>query len=193
MTQPRHVEEQHRRHELSERLKARGLDPAQIWEPDPDAPRIPLSVLADLVAWLEAYAACPDRKKLEQKGFRFPPVNPDCDPDSDWVKFERWVQRQPLKWNFVREFGALPPPASLSSEALQTELYRIRRILSARGVVLDLEPAVPPSVQYEFLCQYLKENDFEFAAPGSELHLCGCDGDCEGCFQRPWCDSAESV
>jgi hypothetical protein len=172
---------------LKREFRQRGLDLAGVWVPTPEDPVLENGRLQALLVWVDAYTACPNRKALQKRGFEFPPVDPDCDPDSDWLKFERWMKGLPLDWSYEAEFGGLKDPDTLTDVQVERELERVLGLLETRQVYSGLSEEVPPRVEYACIVKQLKETRFEYVAPGTNCVLTGCSGDCEECLQRPWC------
>jgi hypothetical protein len=168
-----------------------GLDPRTVWIPSRHDIHHNNRRLRHLLHWVCAYLDCPDRGKLEKRGYLFPPVEPDRDPDSDWLLFERWIQGQPLTWNLAEEMKKCRPPGKLRDRDVRRNLRKIKEALARRGVVVDLQRDVPRRLVYAYLLQALKEEEFQYAAAGSRLHLTACTGYCPGCFQRPWCEQGK--
>lgn len=175
---------------LRETLEARGLAVEDVMEPAPDAVS-ERRRLEEITLWVLAWERFGgNRQAMSAAGYRYPPVEPDFDPDGDWLLFERWVRGRPVRWNYTRIFGPMPDPAALHAAGLAAELERVRRRLDARGVCLELAPRLPPAETYKWLRQNLPGMHFEYLAAGTRLHLDGCGGDCRDCFQRPWCETA---
>ena len=180
------VEDQNR--QLKARFEEQGLRLAEVFAPTIGDAEVENKLLRELMGWVEAYRGCPDRRSLEAEGYLFPPIEPDCDPDTDWFRFERWMAGQPLQWSFVAEFGELKPLEELSHEGIGAELARLTDLLERRGVCLELQETVPTRVAYQWLCKELRQTQFEYLPRGAQIHLTGCTGYCPDCIQRPWCD-----
>lgn len=161
---------------------AMGLDPAPVCPETATADQ-----LRALLKWARAWRECPDRRRLEARGYSYPPIDPDFDPDNDWLRFERWMRGEPLTWNYVREFGPLAEP--VGEAAIEAEVERIFDRLESRGVIVDLMGDIPAARVMEYLRRELAGAEFEFLAPNSYQHL-GCTGECEGCFQTDGCELA---
>jgi len=58
---------------LKNEFTIRNLDLSQIWQPTPDDLELENRQLHDLLDWVDKYKECPDRRKLEAQGYRFPP------------------------------------------------------------------------------------------------------------------------
>ena len=173
----------------SERL---GLDPAQASRPCPDeSPESRNDRLRSLLAWALAYRSCPDRARLERQGYLFPPVEPDIDPDTDWLRFERWMKGLPVTWDAPTEFGGMTPPELLSDVEIERELNAVEKRLAEHRVLLDFMQGVPRRAIYAYLAETLPEIELEILAPGSACVISGCDGWCPDCFQRRWCELSE--
>ncbi|MDD5705002.1 MAG: hypothetical protein PHR35_03695 [Kiritimatiellae bacterium] len=169
-------------------LLAQGLDPADIgWEPDgPCDPQWSLAVIAD---WLRVWRLTGgDRAEMARRGYHFPPVEPDCDPDQDWLTFERWAAARPLTWRYEEEEGELPPAGTLSEAEVMATFTAITAKLSARGVDVMLAEGTPVRTRYAWLREELLARPIAYLAPDTRLVLDGCGGDCESCFQQSWCD-----
>lgn len=149
--------------------------------------------LRHLLDWARMYRRHRSRSALARLGYRFPPVEPGCDPDSDWIRFERWVQGRPLTWSLKAEARSLPEPAALDDAQLIRVYADLLRQLASRNVVVDIPPEVPIRQVYGYLRDELARTDFEFAGPDTAIHLTGCAGSCEECFQRPWCEVSEML
>lgn len=181
-----------RNRELKAEFDALGLSLEDVFQPIPDDLGRENGILGELLKWVRAYRACPHRRELERKGLHFPPVEPDFDPDTDWLRFERWVNHEPVSWHFTTNHGSVADPAGLTDAQVETELTRIASLLSRRGVAIGIREDVPPTLVLRYLRDYLAETRFDIAAPGSTWHVDGCSGYCPECFQRPWCDTGRS-
>jgi hypothetical protein len=175
---------------LKRQFATAGLDLEAVWYPTPGDPQLENSQLKDLWDWVTAYRACPNQKQLVRQGYRYPPIDPDIDPRSDWLRFERWMLGEPLTWNFVEEHGDLMDPDLLTDCQVAVELDRLVDLLGQRGVCLGMPPSVPEREVYAYLFKELPVTRFDHTGPGTWCVLDGCNGYCEGCFQARWCDIA---
>jgi hypothetical protein len=173
---------------LRREIVTEGLRVEDIYQLLPEEAPARRLVLADLVHWVRAWRLCPDRAAMERMGFQFPPVDPDIDPETDWLRFERWMKGEPLNWRYEDEYGSLRDPEMLSDAELAAELDRVLGCLASRQVWVDIPEAVPDRPLYEYLFRELKSGSLEICAPGTNTHLTGCAGDCVNCFQQRWCD-----
>lgn len=172
-------------------LAMHGLDPAAIGWHD-DGGRHACFCLAEILSWVRAWQRTGgDRPAMTRAGYDFPPVAPDCDPDQDWLVFERWVAGQPLNWRYTETFGPLPPVETLSDLDIDALLAAVEANLAGRGVGVALAEQAPARVRYAWLRDRLVHEALDIMAPGTTLVLDGCGGDCESCFQKPWCDVCE--
>jgi hypothetical protein len=171
--------------EAIERTGRRLEDIRECRSPDPDVEN---SLLRDMLLWMKAYGEFHNRREMEKRGFHFPPIDPDFDPDTDWLRFERWMRGEPLSWRFTELFGPVRAPEELDDAQVERELERVEGLLERRAITLDAQRDVPPRLLLAYLRRTLSETDFEVAAPGVMTHLDGCHGFCPECFQRPWCD-----
>jgi hypothetical protein len=169
------------------------VDPDRISDRIEDDPERENRRLMEILRWVRAYRACPDRQRLEAGGFHFPPVDPDIDPDSDWVRFERWMRGEALSWDYEDEFGVLEDPDAMSDGQVKAEVERIMERLASRNVVVTLNEGVPDRVAYLYLRRELREGgEFDFAGEGTFAQM-GCSAHCPSCHQRPWCDSGAAL
>ncbi len=148
-----------------------GLDPEEVWWPNPDDPRLDNRQLQSLVRWARAYRACPDRKVLSKRGFAYPPVFPGFDPDNDWLVFERWMNRQPLTWSMVEELKDVRKPEDMTDEEIEEELESLLEKLEERQVRVDFMDNAPSRTQYENLIKILKKSRFDYLAKGVYEHI----------------------
>lgn len=174
---------------LKQEIAAMGLRLNQVWAPTPQDPELENRQLQNLLTWARAYRETPNRRAMELKGFQFPPVDPDLDPDADWERFERWMRREPVSWNFVERFGPVADPGELMDSAVQAELERLRLLLEQGGVLLELQDDLPPRLALAYLRRELGASRFDYAGAGGWWHLDGCAGCCPECVQRPWCEA----
>lgn len=172
---------------LHEGFKQYGLDVAHVWSPTPDDPALENRQLAHLLDWVMTYRAHPDRRRMEGMGYEFPPVEPDIDPDSDWIRFERWIRGEPLQWHFEDTYGQLPALTTMSDEETETETHKVTTFLAERGIEVDLRWSAPVRVKYMFLDKLLRGAAFDYTNEDSTC-IIGCDSYCPECLQRPWCE-----
>ena len=161
----------HQNRALKRAFASAGLDLAPVWTPSSDNLELENRQLRQLLDWVEAYRACPDRVRLESRGWLHPPIDPDIDPESDWLRWERWMRREPLQWNFAKEFGVLRNAESMSDPEVETELERTLCRLEQRGVALDVVQGATPRDVYAWLSGELLTNNFEIVAPGTTTHI----------------------
>ena len=173
---------------LKAEFSKRGLDLADVWNPTPGRPDVENRQLNALLNWVQAYSQLPDRKLMEGRGYRFPPVDPDCDPDSDWIRFERWLTGQATEWQYEDAFGPLMEPGALTYCQVEVELQKVIENLEQRGVCVDVRPELPALRSYEHLYETLRRERFEFVGERTTIHLDGCDYDCPNCSARRICE-----
>ena len=174
---------------LKTEFKIRNLDLSQVWAESPDDPELENRQLHALLDWVIKYRECGSREKMEAQGYLFPPISFDIDPDSDWLRFELWLQGKPtrkkvkdqLKHQYVAK-----NPADLSEDELMAELEKLVDLLAEIHFSVDYKDDVPDRLAYENLLGVLKE-EFDLLDEGW-WHVDGCSGYCPDCFQRPWCD-----
>jgi len=152
-------------------IEAHGRRVQDFWPQAQESPTLENARLHDLLAWVRAYAATPDRKQLEQQGFRYPPVDDGFDADSDWLQFERWMAGQPLLWDYVASFGPMVPDETLDDATVVQELERVTQLLATRGVVVEADEDSSARVTYRCLKQAVEQEPFEFMPEGTFLHV----------------------
>jgi hypothetical protein len=83
----------------------------------------------------------------------------------------------------------------MSPAQLARKLAEIKEVLSAYNVEFGFVNALPPEVLYKYLVEECIPNDMVSATikAGFTWTLDGCDGGCEGCFQREYCPTAEEI
>ena len=73
---------------LRREFSAKGLDPKKVMVPDQENLLRENRLLIMLLDWVNAYEQLGGRQQMEAAGYDFPPIEPDYDPDSDWMVFE---------------------------------------------------------------------------------------------------------
>lgn len=173
---------------LRHEFEIRGLDSREVFAGDSFDMERENRVLRTLLGWVDAYRDCPDRKKLAEKGFEFPPVEPDYDPDTDWLRFERWVNAKSASWDVSREILTAEELKEFTEEEVSAAFKCLCDFLEFRGVVVDYEGEIPDRLAYREVASSLAETSIPFMGAGSTMHLDACSGYCPGCVRRPWCE-----
>jgi hypothetical protein len=85
-----------------------------------------------------------------------------------------------------------PPPLSMSPERLSAKLKEMEQILFRHNVQFGFSKNLPGQVLYKYLVEEVIPNETVTAATqaGFTWVLDGCGGDCESCFQKPYCSTA---
>jgi len=172
----------------------RDLDLDEVFLPAPDDLERENRVLHDLLDWVEKYTEYRDRNWMEANGYLFPPIFPGISPENDWYRFKEWIQGHPLRTKLKEQLlvDYIPKdPKQLTDEEVYYELQRLSAHLSNVNVQVDLQGLLPHRLIYEHLLEIL-EDKFDILVDGM-WHMDGCDGYCPGCFQRPWCESGQSL
>ena len=173
---------------LKQEFKRLGLVPSELVEDDPTDLARTNRMLQQLLEWVRAYRETPDRDALARRGFQFPPVEPDCDPDTDWIQFERWINGDPTSWDASREVLTPEELEQMSDEEVEDAFDRLCDFLAARSVVVDFAGEIPARLAYQEVASSLAEQPIEFMGPGTTMHLDACSGCCPECVRRPWCE-----
>ncbi|HRI60613.1 MAG TPA: hypothetical protein PK228_12840 [Saprospiraceae bacterium] len=180
---------------LKQEFKLLGLDLAEVMEFSPfdlDLENRRLDSLLDFVHRFSKYGSQQAMEAIEGT-FLFPPIFPGIDPDSDWYRFELWMQGQPTRMTLAEQLPktfVLKKPEELTDEEIVAALEQLEEAMFEAGYGISLNEGIPPRLVYEYLVESLGET-FELG-PGGGWHLDGCTGYCPDCFQRPWCDTGQS-
>lgn len=180
---------------LKQEFKFLGLDLAEVMEFSPLDLDLENRRLENLLDFVHRYRKHGSREAMEviEGGFLFPPIFPGIDPDSDWYRFELWLEGKPTRMTLAEQLPktfVLKKPEELSDEEIGAALEQLEEALYEAGYGISLNAGIPARLVYEYLVESLGEM-FELD-PGGGWHLDGCGGYCPGCFQRPWCDTGES-
>jgi len=127
---------------------------------------------------------------MEAEGYLYPPIGFCIDPDSDWLRFERWMAGKPIRgklMDFLPQNFNVRRSEDLTDGEIFKELEKLIKALAKLHFSVDFKRELPPRLAYINLLDML-EDEFDLIADGW-WHLDGCTGYCPGCFQRPWCDS----
>ncbi|NOQ37238.1 MAG: hypothetical protein GQ569_15330 [Methylococcaceae bacterium] len=149
--------------------------------------------LTNLLHWVRKYTQSPNRKKLEDEGYHFPPIEPDISPDNDWYRFESWLKGKPIRLTLKEQLPedlALPASNTLSDEEVSAVLENLIKFLEEIRFLTEFSDDIPDRLLYEHLRDSLND-EFDIINEGF-WHLDGCSGHCPSCFQRPWCESGNS-
>lgn len=178
---------------LKAEFARRNLDLAQVWLPSPDDIELENRQLRALLDWVEAFEQYGgNRRKMEAKGYDFPPLSFDFGPDEDWLRFRRWLAGQTVRGKLKTRLSAdfIKDPDKLTDEQIIQEMERLEAELERLHCSVDLKAGLPPRLVYNHLLEVMAE-DMDFLMTGC-WHLDGCSGYCPDCFQRPWCKAGTS-
>jgi hypothetical protein len=167
-----------------------GLDPAKMLDERFDDPERENRCLRGLLRWATAYRRFGSRQAMERNGFLFPPVLPGFDQDSDWLVFENWMAGRESTWRYADVFPVPPPAGALDDAAVEREYGLLVQRLATRNVMVALAETVPLRARYAYLRDEVLREPFEVTPAATTQHIDGCTGDCETCFQQPWCEMA---
>lgn len=98
----------------------------------------------------------------------------------------------PIRSLFPKAFS-FPKVKSMTPEQIEAKLDDILDILEDHNVGVELCGEVPPSVVYSYLVDQVIANEMidKEMGEGEHVTFTGCTGDCQGCFQREYCDIKE--
>jgi hypothetical protein len=175
---------------LKNEFAIRGLDLSQIWDATPENPALENRQLRYLLDWVEVYQECPVRAKLEARGYLFPPISHDIDPDSDWYRFELWMKGLPTRKTLSAQLSPhykIRPSEEIPEEQIEAALDELVEELEKINCGFAIRSDIPARLSYEDLLDFMEEEHEIMGSPGWVFD--GCSGYCPGCFQRPWCES----
>lgn len=180
---------------LKQEFKFLGLDLAAVMEFSPLDLDLENRRLENLLDFVHRYHKHGSREAMEviEGAFLFPPIFPGIGPESDWYRFELWLEGKPTRMTLAEQLPktfVLKKSEELSDEEIGAALEQLAEALHEAGYGISLNAGIPARLVYEYLVESLGEM-FELD-PGGGWHLVGCGGYCPGCFQRPWCGAGES-
>lgn len=102
------------------------------------------------------------------------------------LTFERAnIKVRKMRDIFDKNFS-FPEGNMLSRKALKKKIKAIYAQLEKHNIFVELQPGVPDRLLYAFLKEEIETSEFE-EIPNSQLHINGCSGYCEKCFQKEYC------
>ena len=125
--------------------------------------------------------------------FLFPPIFPGISPESDWYRFEEWLQGRPVRAQLATQLPqtlVIRDPAAICEEEIEAAVEGLANALHQAGFGVSLNEGIPARLVYSYLFESLGET-VELIGGGWTFD--GCSGYCPDCFQRPWCDSGQSL
>ncbi|MCA9732944.1 hypothetical protein KC799_12490 [candidate division KSB1 bacterium] len=144
----------------------------------------------------------PEQKKLEQDNFllkskiiarggelkEFPKLSPKIENKflQNVIDFED-APTKPV-WAIVGiDPDDYPPSAGLSHEEMLQKLNDLVFVFAQNGFIYDLADDLPPKLAYEYFIDQFLYSETKQLPEGWRTHIDGCDGDCNECFQLPYC------
>jgi hypothetical protein len=174
-----------------------GLHLAEVFEYTPFDLDLENRRLVHLLDFIKKYRKYGSRETMEliEEEFCFPPIFPDIDPDSDWYRFELWLQGKPTRKTITEQLPrtfTIKNPDDIPEENMENELKKLLKAVWQAGYRISLSDGVPARLVYQQVMEWIGE-EMELSGPtGGGWTFDGCDGYCPGCFQRPWCESGLS-
>lgn len=155
--------------------------------------------LKSLLDFVHEYQRCGSKEAMEiiAGTYRFPPIFPGISPESDWFRFEQWMQGEPVRKKLTELLPKnihFKSPDEISEDEIENETERLAKTLHEAGYGISLNDDIPARLVYAFLYEELGET-FELDEPdvSGGWVFDGCSGYCPGCFQRPWCESGQNL
>ncbi len=176
---------------LKKEFNLLGLDLIEVMEFSPFDLDLENRRLDNLLDFVHRYRKYGNQKTMEviEGDFAFPPIFPGISPESDWYRFELWMQGLPIRAQLSEQLPktfVLKKPEELTDEEIGTALEALEAVMSEVGYGISLNEGIPPRLVYEYLVEHLSET--VELDPGGGWCVDGCSGYCPGCFQRPWCE-----
>ena len=130
-----------------------------------------------------------DAREAEALGTTPPPEF--LDPMSPrWIPdVEDLVRRS--KRQLLGEDLVIWPEEALTDEEVERELHKVIDKLAEHGIVFGIREEVPERLAYRYLLAELGEGID--VMPLAMNVIDGCSGDCEECFQLPYCDVGQEL
>jgi hypothetical protein len=174
----------------------RGLDLEAVMEFTPhdlDLENLRLQSLAEFIVEYDRYGS-QEAMEVIKGDYVFPPVFPGISPESDWLRFERWLAGKPvsqeLRHMLPGRYASFRAPADISDDEIDAEAQRLVSAIEEIRIGVGLQDDLPPRLLYSYLYETLNES---FYVEDVGWNIDGCSGYCPGCIQRPWCDTGQSL
>ncbi|MFH0879721.1 MAG: hypothetical protein V2A34_08410 [Lentisphaerota bacterium] len=180
-----------RAEDLKAWFSGRGLDPDKIFLLPEDLERRVASH-KNLVRWACAWDVCKSRGKMEKMGFKYPPVDPCVDPDTDWATFEQWITGVSHEWSLSEQVRDYETADVVDEQTARERVDIMRQWLAERNVEAFLQPELPLRIQYACLLHIARNETFPPIQKGTNL-VVGCDAFCPDCLQRFWCEDGRET
>ncbi len=174
----------------------RGLDLEAVMEFTPHDLDLENKRLQNLAGFILEYDRYGSREAMEviRGEWVFPPIFPGISPESDWLRFERWLLGEPLWQKLADKVSEITTPfrapEHIPEHEIESESKRLYHAIEDAGIAIGLREGMPPRLLYTYLYQEL---DDAFDMFDGSWHIDGCSGYCPGCIQRPWCDAGQGL
>lgn len=184
----------HKNLSLKREFKLLGLQLDQVMEFTPFDLDLENRRLEYLLEFVRKYEECGRHQEtMYLLDYPFPPIFPGISPESDWYRFDLWLEGKPLVLSLWDQIGLEPPgkdPEQMSDEEVEAGLERILVAVDQADMGIGLVNELPPYVTYLMLVEYLAEDHDRIGGGGWVFD--GCSGYCPDCLQRPWCETGNS-
>lgn len=184
--------------QLKQEFEQLELDLQEVFEFTPLDLDLENNRLESLLDFTKKYQQYGSREVMEllESDFCFPPIYPMIEPESDWYRFERWMNgesvREKIADQLPEEF-IIRPLSSLTDNEVETELEKLIDAIEHSNFSIDLSDNIPAELVYANLLEWLEETTVLYPkGNGGFFVYNGCNGYCPGCFQRPWCETGNS-
>jgi hypothetical protein len=186
--------------ELRKQFEALGLDIAEVMRFSSFDLDLENRRLAGLLDFIQRYRKCGSDKaamELISGNYEFPPIYPGIDPESDWYRFELWLEGKPTRLTLAEQLPQtlkFKKPEEVSEDELPAALEQLCEAIHQTGIGIGLQDDLPDRLLYAYLLESLGDT-FELSNAEKGFggwHIDGCSGYCPGCIQRPWCDAGQT-
>ena len=165
--------------DLRKSFKLLALDLHAVMEFTPFELEMENTRMRQLLDFVVKYNSCTSRKTMDLMDGTFPPIFPSISPESDWHRFELWIQgkevRQKLRVQLPKSLN-LTVPDQLEEDQLPFETERLMIAMADLGYSVELVDDLPPRLLYEYLWHTL-DDDFDLDDEGGWV-IHGCSGYC---------------
>jgi hypothetical protein len=180
--------------DLKRLFENRGLDLAAVMEFTPHDLDLENRRLLSLAQFVYEYDRYGSREAMEViKGdFQYPPIFPGISPDSDWYRFELWLQGEAIAkalGDMLTDQQPFRKPVEIGEDEIEAELKRLMSAINSAKISIGLQEGLPPRLLYGYLYETLGDT---FNVDDGGWFIDGCSGYCPGCIQRPWCNTGQS-
>ncbi|MEJ2055357.1 MAG: hypothetical protein P8X42_15685 [Calditrichaceae bacterium] len=86
-----------------------------------------------------------------------------------------------------------PDEKDIDNEELEEKVVILNALLQKHNILLSLNEDLPLRVLYTYLTRDFLNQTITRPTRRFIMYIDGCDGNCESCFQLPYCDSGQQI